>query len=286
MNWIIPYCRIGFKGKEIGLPKWFVTSFEPYLKVEKGYEDMRKQRISSLLKYKEGNLEWYKAVTSCVYEEIRRLKAPVIADLYIKTVDKFENSKWPTEYANERDISVYFCFNNIRFFFFLKEKIPPISDNLVDAMARNPIGIYGCHDVEDLVKYGFVRNVKSAEILVSILFQEHMFGLLCEWIKCKWVNPRKYVKQLSQLIAFPLLGDTSNVFRIRRQLLDAVKGVNRIVYGDLVNIFDAEIRRINLERFDEYKRDRDNLPKNFVAYAFADGTKMRPVKTLFSWKLK
>ena len=42
MNWIIPYCRIGFKGKEIGLPKWFVTSFEPYLKVEKGYEDMQK----------------------------------------------------------------------------------------------------------------------------------------------------------------------------------------------------------------------------------------------------
>lgn len=285
-----PYSTIIFNGFSVGLPKWFITSYGPYLKIAECYTALEKQRISILLKNRERDFEWFKNVTSGVREQINREKAPLIVDLYIKTVDFFEKKNWPIEYKAERDVSIYFCNGAIQTRC-IDGKVN-VSDNLASAIIHNPFTCQGGYvSVFGFVKKGLVRNAESADFLTSVLFNDigevgGCVKLVCEWIRCKWINPKKYINHITRFIGSSYIEYRSNRDGECRELLNAVKSVNISVYRKISQVFDSEIKRFNLQCFDRYKRDRDNYPKDFVAYPFADGTRMKPVRNLFSWHLK
>lgn len=288
-----PYISIVLNGLSVGLPKWFVTLYEPYLEMAERYKKIEEKRISSSLGNDKPDFERWKVVRSAVWNQINAEKDPLIIDLYIKTIDKFKNSKWPTEFVIERDISILFCSSAICVFY--KGRKAPISDKLADAIIHNP---YACQSgyisVLEFVKAGFVRDAKSADFLAPILFND---GLLCgncisciklisEWIKYNLISPQKYIGQMSKFIGSKYLTRKYNYDSERRELLDAVKDVDILTYEKLVWVFNSEIKRYNIESFNSYKRDKDNFPQDFIAYPFADGTRMRIVKGLFSWRLK
>ena len=100
-----------------------------------------------------------------------------------------------------------------------------------------------------------------------------------------WIDVEKYEPYIKSFIGKKYMCHSNNADSDRRYLLTLLRK-SLMLYKRMVNLFDAEIKRFNIQEFNSYQMYGGNDPSNFKAYPFADGSCMRPVKSWFSWKLE
>ena len=290
-----PYAKIVLNGYSVGLPEWFVKSFEPYSEIEQRYQAMYKHGISSYFGSRKPSFEEWEGANKFIRNTIDEEKNPLITKLYVETIDKFENQGWPDQFSFARDISIYWCYWAFSAHSKYNSKMS-ISDKLADSIVNHSsIYIGGGHiTIEEFNRLGIIRTSNHAKVLAPQLFKdlfgsssdEHPRGinLLCQWFHKKMINPSNYMDLLHCFFCRKYIRYQSNWDKERRILLSSFQGFPN-EYSIFSQIFNDEIRRFNIQEFDDYKNG-ENDPRDFVGYPFIDGSRMTPVRFFFSWKLK
>lgn len=246
-----------------------------------------------------------------VYIKTRERELSLIAQLYLDTIEEYENKELNSEYIPYRNESIY-CYYRIIYYnhhnFYnnpikLKLKVN-VSDKVADSICSNRL-IYEYECVWDyafeFAQMGIIRSSKHANIIATELFR---------WIfierddsrfeKLVYILQTLLDKELLDLTNFVIpLYDYFNKFispeehRRRSKLLLALK--KHPIYNECTKRFDLAIRNYNIKefkirvetyrsnRFDEY-----DTPNDFKCLPFTDGSRMIPKEILpgWSWVLK
>lgn len=223
---------------------------------------------------------------------------------YIRTIDEFENEGWLEEYFRFRYESLrhcYLCLQTLEYnrkYHRWQNTNIGISEKLSDAIA------YECDAIEYVrnsiqaqkVAFAILKGLELSNYKVWKYHHDVMkdLNVLCEWLQRNWINPQKYESLIKSIFESPdivlyresirngkliLINDME-----KRQLLSAFKN-NQSFYIRMVDVFDAYIKRHNIAAFNYYK-DENHDPSGFCAVTFANGSRMRPVRRWFSWRLE
>jgi len=273
------------------LPVWFVTKFQPCLELISSYKIKKEEQLKLHLGAKNPSVAEYMKVDKIISETMLAERSKSICHLFIRTIEEFENNRWPTDFFSFRQESLYKCMIAIEIYC-KNISIVDVSNQLADSLVCESKAIFWSHQIQDLVRFNIIRNRKCADFLSIILFQElclerysTSFKIICDWIMKDWIDVEKYEPYIKSFIGKKYICHSNNADSDRRYLLTLLRK-SPMLYKRMVNLFDAEIKRFNIQGFNSYKMYGGNDPSDFKAYPFADGSCMRPVKSWFSWKLE
>lgn len=245
-----------------------------------------------------------------VYIKTREL--PLIAQLYLDTIEEYENKELNSEYIPYRNESIY-CYYRIIYYNYhynntFKLKVN-VSDKVADSIVADSICshrlIYEYECVWDyafeFAQMGIIRSSKHANIIATELFKWIFIAQdSSRFEKLVYILQTLLDKELLDLTNFVIpLYDyfnkfiSSEEFRRRSKLLLALK--KHPIYNECAKRFDLAIRNYNIKefkirvetyrsnRFDEY-----DTPNDFKCLPFTDGSRMIPKEILpgWSWVLK
>ena len=277
MNFMNAYENFYINNKSFGLPEWFCTQYEPNLQID-----------SAMAKY--SGREWWQMMKSKghsydsandIYRRETMLYNLQRIDLYINTIEQYENQGWPSEYMLYRDESIYW-------FYQLLVKLDYkhiISEKLGRAIISNKfLAITDLSTFLSFARLGLIRDAKIVQSYAHLFFQNHTnIPYSCEYINEGLLNPTDFIDALNSYFGEPykLYDLYGNHDEKKRRMLSVLKKYPN-VYQKCAATFDSIIRVYNIERFQHYGGDKED----FKALPFADGSCMKPVKGWFSWKLE
>lgn len=267
------------KNRSFGLPEWFCTQFAPNLEID--------STINKCL----GD-EWWQKMRSRgyafdsarkIYISERRLYDLKRVELYINTVELYENQGWPSEYMLYRDESIYW-------FYQLLVKLDyrhTISEKLCGAiMSDNYLAITDIHTFCNFDKLGLIKDAEFVQSHAHLFFQNPRYiHYTWRYIYNDLLNPTSFIDALDRYFGEPYkLYDLhhGNWDEEKRRMLSVLKKHPR-VYQRCSARFDSVIRVYNMEKFQHCREDDKEY---FKALPFADGSCMKPVKRWFSWRLE
>lgn len=287
MNYV-GYSNYHIRGLLGGLPKWFVTEYEPYLKLEEEFRLKEQRELDNIQEeWKKYNLRpsasYAMDISRRVHNKYLDEKQVYICELYYKTISNWEqNAEWPKKYLKFKKESLHWCFVAFR----LSHKKHKMSDKLISSIIEN------LHDdpyvCDELIRHNLIKNGEHAKSVAPIIFRNLKSGqcinLLIDWNNKGWINPADYLSDIKIFIGSRYRLHSDNADKLRRALLSALKN-RTAIYKKLEVIFNQTIREYNIANFNDHIRYDDNCPKDFIATPFADGTRMRVVRSFFKWKL-
>lgn len=288
------------KCKNVDFPQWFYPTLEDLME-----------------KWSEKNAQWLKnvhALTGDRYVKAMNFLSKVRMEdigrsawpLYIHTIDLYENKGWPKNIIkggyDERERTLRFLARDIlslcdEYDFTDPEHhlncILQISDKLRDSLIINNFQEDVWFDsLRKLEKLKIVHSLHQAKYFEKRIFEafnyydRNLIELACEWLEKKWISPIKYESEICNFFSKKIYDDDYGVnIKLKPKVLQSIYKYSS-VYRKAAALYDEQVRRYNLERFERYRSYNDNDPSDFKARPFADGSCMKPIKRWFSWVLE
>lgn len=296
------------KWKKINFPMWFYPKLH---ELQKEWALQHDQWYQYIWTYPEDKRkEELKFFSQTCMEEVGR-KA---WSIYIYTIDTYENKGWPQKIiksskSDERGLCLINLAKDILLlydqFYDQNDLARPdhhlncvlnISDRLREALILD--GYYQYiqdYDLYKLEKLKIVNGPSQAKYYEQRIFDGFTMNNLnlikyaCDWLKKGWISPIKHEAEICQFVSQPMNFSTwilgHSMETLKPIVLQAIHKHSSI-YCKAASLYNEKVRIYNLETFELYKRDEDNDPSNFEGIPFADGSRMKPVRCWFSWKLE
>lgn len=283
-------------------PYWFTHYYKPYKDLMSSSQTRRDNELKKMF----GTTNISVEVRNFFIEDFFQREAQARRLLYIQIIDRYAIKGWPKKYADGWEVTsldcqadLIMCRDAIRTYNYVEKErhnqkgyisYAKISDKLAEAFVRI------------LFDGQYVRNSKQAEELAKILFKalshfkelkpsglpnrNEAFGTIGLWIEKDLINPQNYETYIRKFIgARYVQPDYTILDMYKRTFLGWIKKDLRL-YIRMVNVFDGIIREFNIEEFNRYLINGKDSPACFKAIPFADGSRMKPVRRWFSWKLE
>ncbi len=290
------YYRLGVvkynEGFEFGIPDWFLST-APYYAITQNNEQIADRKVVEVEK------NWVelgrpahsqvelKKEKSFLLKHMDDEQAPQICLSYIQMIDNFVQTGWPVNINNFESIGL--CYD--AYYLYTKYHQPlVISNALRDAFFdyNTKKGIH-YNIIPQMEKMGIIRTSnqydKLAKELCAALAKYGNAGdvdIIVRWLQEQKIRPQKYERLFCSYFSKPIF---TSEYERKLLLLNNLKPYG-ILHSRMSQIFDDNVRTLNLSEFESYCRFNDNNPSDFISYAFSDGSRMRPVRRFFKWCLQ